>query len=129
MKVMMMATTGSVEENGWPPVKTKPVLAAAVWMNWKELELCVNGCAKALKLLMKLGLELINSAMNARNVPKLAMIQQVFCTRNDVFVPADIATARMIMSSSPRPNVHHSPVALLPLTALPALMRPLLFVT
>src|SRR5437667_1137726 len=78
---------------------------------------------------MKLGFELINSARNARNVPRVAIIQQTFCTRNDVFVPADIAIARMTINRSPRPNVHHWPVASLPLTALPALISALFCVT
>src|SRR5258708_34545026 len=40
-----------------------------------------------------------------------------------------MATARIMMSANPRPNVHHWPTALVPLTALPALIRPLLLVT
>src|SRR5690242_12495065 len=126
---MMTATTGSVEENWWPPVKVKPIFVAAAWIAWNELALWVKGCAKALKLAMKLLFELINSAIKARNVPRLAIVQHTFCTRKDVFVPDDMAIARMMMSSRPRPNVHHCPVASLPLTALPALISPLLLVT
>src|SRR6266446_2763485 len=98
-------------------------------MALNELALCVNGRAKALKLAVKLVFELISSAIKARNVPRLAIIQQTFCTRSDVLVPADIAIARMIINASPRPNVHHWPVASVPLTALPALMSPLFCVT
>ncbi len=62
----MMATTGSVEENWWPPVKVKPIFVAAVWMAWNELALCVKGCAKALKFATKLLFELISSAMKGQ---------------------------------------------------------------
>src|SRR5258708_37012190 len=70
----------------------------------------------------------MSRAIKARKVPMLAMIQQVFCTRNDHFVPDDMATARIMMSASPRPNVHHWPIALVPLTAVPALIKPLFLV-
>src|SRR5690242_15616800 len=98
-------------------------------MAWNELALCVKGWAKALKLAIKLLFELISRAIKARNVPRLAIVQQMFCTRKDDLVPDDMAIARIMMSSRPRPKVHHCPVALLPLTALPALISPLLFVT
>src|SRR5205085_6840658 len=78
---------------------------------------------------MKPEFELISSTINARNVPRLAIIQHTFCTRNAGFVPIDMATARMMINNNPRPNVHHWPVALVPLTALPALMSPLFCVT
>src|SRR5215469_2314957 len=78
---------------------------------------------------MKSALEPMSSAAKARNVPTLAMIQQMFWTRKEVLVPSDMATARMTISANPRPKVHNCPAVLVPLTTLPALVRPLLLVT